>query len=100
MRKLNGIENNILKLYKENQDVVNDDALLTSEYWKKFDGWVQSMPLYWNLQQVTPSESVTRARRKLHELDLVKYSTDADKARERRYVEMRDEHGEIVMRIV
>lgn len=87
------MQQRVLKVIKDNPGAENDDAKLLECYWRQVDGWVESMTLYWNLQRVTSSESITRARRKLHELGYIKYSKSADKAREDRFVEMRNENS-------
>lgn len=88
------IRTNVLKLYAEDHNVVNDDAKLLERYHIQFDGWLESRSLYWNLSHATPGESITRARRRLHELGLIKYSTDALEARTERFIEERDDHSD------
>lgn len=99
MKKLTGIQKNILKLYEADNNVVNDDALLISRYWYLFDGWESIQgTLYDKLKTVTSGDSITRARRYLHEYGYIEYSKEMNKIREKKYVEALDEYGQRYMK--
>lgn len=99
MKQLSGIQANIMELYRADPNVVNEDALLISRYWYAFDNWEHiDGTLYDKLKRVTSGDSITRARRYLHENSYIEYSPEADQIREKRFVEMRDEHGERYMK--
>lgn len=98
MKKLTPKDERVLKVIESNPGIQNDDAKLLEVFWHQADGWDDTKSLYWNLSKVTPAESVTRSRRKLHEFGYIKYSDDADSAREKKFVEYRDENGERIMR--
>jgi hypothetical protein len=66
--------------YSANPAVVDTEIMLLEAIWK-IEGWDESKSLYWNLSLVTHPESLSRARRRLHELGLISYSKDAKKIR-------------------
>lgn len=76
---------NVLKVIERNPNCQNREIDLLERYWVEIDGWDESKSLYWNLQRATHPESVSRARRKGHELGLIKYSKDVENARYEAY---------------
>lgn len=95
--KLTPKDQRVLDVIERNPGIQNSDAKLLDTYWHEADGWDDTKSLYWNLSQVTPAESITRSRRKLHELGYIKYSKDADAAREKKFIEYRIENGEQIV---
>ena len=88
---MNKTEKLVLDAIKFNPDCADDDAKLLATVWEK--SWDHEASLYYNLKRVPHSESLTRARRKLHEKGLIKYSTSALKRRTKRFSEYRDENS-------
>lgn len=91
--KLTKIQQNILRLYNQDPNVVNDDAVLFDRYWHVFDGADDSKSLYWNLAKCTRPETITRRRRELHNLGLIHYSPKANKRRTNAFKSERDLHS-------
>ena len=91
--KLSAIQRNVIKLYELDENVVNEDSLLLARYWWAYDKWNPQDDLYTNLKKVTPAESITRARRWLHEHNYIEYSKDADTRREEQYKEKTEEYS-------
>jgi hypothetical protein len=94
--KLTRIQRNIMTLYGEDPNVVNDDAVLFDRYWHRFDGADDSKSLHWNLTKCTRPETISRRRRELHVAELIKYSGEADKTREEAFVSERDLHSKAI----
>lgn len=88
----NTIDAVILKLYKEDPNVVNSEPILLDRVFHEF-GWNENKSLYDNLCRMPRAESVTRRRRVLHEKGEIVYSPEADKMREMAFREARDEYG-------
>lgn len=61
--------------------VVNDDADLVAAVWRK-EGWDDGVSLEDNIKRVSRSETITRRRRELHNMGLIKYSEGAMEERE------------------
>lgn len=72
--------------------VANNDADLIAAVWRK-EGWDDSRSLEDNIKQVTRPETITRARRKLHEDGFIQYSKEADGRRYEAFLNARDEYG-------
>lgn len=89
---LTKVQTFILSVIRMNNGIQNDDAELIATVWA-LQGWDYSDSLYANLKKVTNPETITRARRKLHELGYITYSKDADAAREKNYIQMRYENS-------
>jgi hypothetical protein len=83
----------VLALIQNHPRAANDDAYLLDIYWHEYDGWLDNRSLYDNLSRATPPGAITRCRRKLHELGYITYSKEADKAREDKFIEYRDENS-------
>ena len=97
-KPLTGIQANVLKLYETDPSCVNEDALLVSRYWYAYDKWETLQGnLHEKLKAVTSWDSITRARRYLHEHEYIEYSAEVDKIREIKYKEALDEYGQKVM---
>lgn len=79
---------NVLKIIQEFPSAADDDATLLEQYWIEFDGWDESKGLHWNLSRCTRPETITRRRRELYNLGLIKYS---DKSLKRRSKAFRNE---------
>lgn len=98
MKQLSGVQANIMELYRADPNVVNDDALLISRYWYAFDNWEHiDGTLYDKMKRATTPETITRARRDLYQHGYIEYSPEADKARERKFIEKLDEYGQRYM---
>jgi len=82
----------ILKLYKQNPNIVNDDKELIAAIWYE-QGWIDNAPLASNLYRVSNPESITRVRRKLHEQGLIQYSPSALKRRTGEFIRYRNENS-------
>ena len=96
MSKLSKNQQLVINAYKNDPKCVNDEDLLLEAVWLK-QGWDNTKSLYWNLQRVSHPESLSRARRKLHELGLIKYSDEALERRTGYYKQMTDEYGQPIM---
>ena len=66
----------VLSVIKANPSVANNDADLIAAVWRK-EGWNDNLSLEANIKRVTRSETITRARRKLHEDGHITYSKQA-----------------------
>lgn len=88
----------VLECIERHPGIQNSDAKLLDTYWHEVDGWDDSKSLYWNLLKVTPPGSITRSRRKLHEKEYIVYEEEVEKAREKKYIQYRDENGEMIVR--
>ena len=71
------IQDRVLRVIHSNPGVEDDDKQLLAAVWRE-EGWNDSLTLLDNLKRVSNPETVTRARRKLHELGLIEYSDEAD----------------------
>ena len=87
----------VLAAYKADPTCVNEEHRLLEAVWLA-EGWDNTKSLYWNLQRVSHPESISRARRKLHELGLIKYSEEALERRTQQFEQYLDEFGQPVMR--
>lgn len=74
------IDRAILAIYSRYPHVVNDDALLLDAVWRLL-GWDETKSLLHNLKKLPRPESITRARRRLHEQGHIAYSKEADDRR-------------------
>lgn len=70
-----GKEKLIYQIIKNNPGVQNDDSKLIAAVWR-YEGWSDNKSLEDNISKVTRPETITRARRKLHEEGHIKYSKD------------------------
>ena len=84
----------VLSVIVKHPKAANDDAYLLDAYWHEYDGWLDNRSLYDNLSRASSPESITRTRRKLHELGCITYSEKADKTREEKFIEYRNENSE------
>jgi len=87
------LQKRVLGIIQDSPRAANDDAMLTDLYWHQYDGWDDSKSLYYNLSRISPSESITRARRKLHELGLITYTEDVETARYEEFKKYKEEYG-------
>ena len=86
------IDKAILAIYSRYPQAVNDDAVLLDAVWRLL-GWDESQPLLHNLKRLPRPESITRARRKLHEHGKIVYSKQALERRTEVFKAARDEHA-------
>lgn len=86
------VDKAILAIYAKYPHAVNDDAILLDCVWRLL-GWDETKSLYWNLSRLPRPESITRARRKLHEQGKIVYSKQAHDRRMKAFVAARDEHS-------
>ena len=93
---MNATQKLVFEAYKNDPNCVNDENRLLEAVWLR-QGWDSAKSLYWNLSRVSHPESLSRARRKLHELGLIKYSEEAEIRRKEQYTEMVIENGEQVV---
>ena len=70
----------VMNEYNTGPDCVNEEVKLLERVWLS-SGWDSTKSLYWNLQRMPHPESISRARRRLHELGLIKYSDEAMETR-------------------
>lgn len=70
-------------------EAANDDALLLEQVWRE-DGWLDNRSLYDNLCRVTRPETISRRRRELFNMGLIKYSQSADNERMEAFKSERD----------
>jgi hypothetical protein len=85
---------NVYDVIQRNPMAANDDAVLLERYWIEVDGWDESKSLYWNLSRCTRPETITRRRRELHNLGLIKYTKKADKQREEAFGNEREQSAQ------
>jgi len=86
----------VMDAYKADPNCVNEENTLLEAIWTN-QGWDNTKSLYWNLQRVTHPESLSRSRRRLHELGLIKYSDEALARRTVQFEQYLDEYGQPVM---
>lgn len=86
------VEDLILQAYATDPKVVDHDWYLIGAMWK-LDGWDDGKSLFENLKVAIQAESITRARRKLHEDGKIKYSDEAEERRYEQYKEKTEEYG-------
>ena len=88
-RELGGVDANILKMWKSDNTICDDDNRLTAAYWILFDklDYHSHDNPYEMLKAVTPPDTIKRSRRWLHENSYIKYHERVEKAREKRYKE-------------
>lgn len=82
----------VMNAYNANNNCVNDDKDLFAAVWYS-QGWNDNNTLAENLSQVANPESITRARRKLHELGMIKYTDKALKQRTEQFEQYREENS-------
>lgn len=82
----------VYQVIQDKPYVVNDDADLIAAVWRK-EGWDDGVALEDNLKRVTRPETITRARRKLHEDGHIKYSKDADTRRYEAFTNAKQEYS-------
>jgi len=87
----------VLTVIEGNPGVQDDEMKLLEAVWR-YENWDDTKSLYWNLTRVTHPETISRARRFLHEHGRIKYSDEADTRRYTQYIEMTNEYGERVMK--
>lgn len=80
----------VLSVIRSNPSLANNDAELIAAVWRK-EGWNDNLSLEANIKRVTRSETITRARRKLHEDGHIKYSVKADAERREAFVNARQQ---------
>lgn len=86
------IQDRVLRVIHSNPGVEDDDKQLLAAVWRE-EGWNDRLTLLDNLKRVSNPESITRARRKLHELGLIEYSDEADKRREKEMIRHLEENS-------
>lgn len=86
------IEELVLEAYTRDPNTVNDDKYLIPAVWK-LEGWDDDDSLFRNFRKVSNPESITRARRKLHEDGFIKYSEKATERRMKEYKEATEKFG-------
>jgi hypothetical protein len=82
-----------MTLYREDPNVVNDEAVLYDRYVHEFDGADDSKSLYWNMSKCTNPETISRRRRELHRDGHIVYSKDAHKKRTEAFKSEVERHG-------
>lgn len=93
-KQLTGIQANLLKLWKSDQTICDNDDRMVAMYWTVFDRWDSiEGNLYEKLKSMTSYDSLTRARRLLNEYSYITYSKDAQKRREEQYKEKTEEYS-------
>lgn len=94
-KPLTGIQANILKLWKADNTICDDDNRLTATYWLVFDklDYSEHTNPYEMLKAVTPVDSIKRARRILHEFSHITYSKKTEDDREEQYKEHTEQYS-------
>ena len=80
----------VLKVIQQNPLLADDEMALLEAVWEK-DGWDRTKPLAG--QTLMHPETISRARRKLHELGLVTYSKEADTIRYKAFKSEQNQHS-------
>jgi len=83
----------VLQAYRLDPNCVNSDKNLIPTVWT-IQGWDYDKSLYANFANVANPESITRARRSLHERGLIKYSKEAEEKRYEQYKEKTEEYSQ------
>jgi len=96
MRRLSKNQQLVMDAYNADPGCVNEEHRLLEFVWSQ-QGWDNTKSLYWNLQRVSHPESLSRARRLLHEKGLITYSDEATERRMGYYKEALDEYGQPYM---
>ena len=81
----------VYRAYLEDNNVVNDDALLQASVWSKY--WNDQKSLYENLKVCPRAESLSRRRRELYNMGLITYSDKKLKERTEAYKNEKDKAG-------
>lgn len=93
-KQLTGIQASVLKLWKADMTICDDDDRLVATYWHVFDKWDSlNGNLYDKLKAATSYDSITRARRYLNEHSHITYSKDAQERREEQYKEKTEQYS-------
>lgn len=95
--KLNKTQQLVLDTIRRYPGCADDDKLLLACAWG--NTWDYNKSVYENLKRVKNPESITRARRKLHEFGLITYSKDADTRRMSEFKQYRDENSDYERRV-
>ena len=88
------IQDKVLRVIHSNPGVEDDDKQLLAAVWRE-EGWNDNLTLIDNLKRVSNPETITRARRKLHELGLIEYSEEADARREKEMIRHIEENSNL-----
>jgi len=82
----------VYRIYQDNSKLVDDDKDLIPAVWR-LEGWRDDLTLEQNFRRVSNPESITRARRKLHENGDIKYSKQSEDKRYELYKEKTEEYS-------
>lgn len=83
----------VYRVYQDNNKLVDDDKDLIPAVWR-LEGWDDHLSLEQNFRRVSNPESITRARRKLHENGDIKYSKQSEDTRYELYKEKTEEYSQ------
>ena len=89
---MSSVEDKVLEAYNRDPRTVNDDKYLIPAVWR-LEGWDESSNLFENFKRVSNPESITRARRNLHEQGLIKYSKEASDRRMKEFKDHQEKFG-------
>ena len=92
--KLTPDQKYILEIINRNPKCADNDTLLIEQVWLSQD-WSSNRSLYENLCSVMKPDSITRARRKLHEYGYIKYAKEVEQGRYEKFKETREEHSAV-----
>ena len=92
--RLTKMQRTVLNKIKELPACAINDKILITGIWID-EGWDNSKPLLDNLIKVTSPETITRARRKLHEMGLITYDKATLHKRYKEFLRVRDNRGNI-----
>lgn len=84
----------VLEVIKENPEAANNDAILLGACWRK-EGWNDRLSLEDNLKRVSRPETLSRRRREIAVMGLIKYSEPVLEMRQQAFINERDAHSEI-----
>lgn len=81
----------VFEAVQSDQRAAEEDHILLARVWER--DWDHSKSLEENLRRLPNPETLTRCRRKLHELGLIKYSEETDKRRMEQMNNYREEYS-------
>lgn len=92
MKPLTKTQQLVYKVIQLNPGCQNDDIVLFDRVYQH-EGYDETKSFYWNMSRLPHPESITRARRKLHEYGLITYSKDALRQRTNAFKSEQARHG-------
>ena len=91
MMKMTKNQKLVYEAVQSDQRAAEEDHVLLAKVWER--DWDYSKSLEENLRRLPNPETLTRCRRRLHELGLIHYSEETDKRRMEQFNEHREQYS-------